>query len=307
MALDAAALALCAKELSAALADARSDKIFEPTRDEVVLNLRTRTDNPRLFLSARSGSARACLTKETFENPQTPPSFCMLLRKHFTGGRLLEVRTLPDERILFFDFQCTNEMGDIVVNTMAAELMGRYSNLVLVQTKNPANPAAEGKIIDALKRVDFEDSEVRQLLPGLAYTLPPQPQKASFLGVSAAGIVAAVSQKELPVAEALIKTTGGVGPVVCREAAYRAFGGRDVTASRMTEQEKERRHAIEHAKVRLAALSPEAVLRRGFAVVRKESGAVVSKAQGVRPSERVEIRFADGAAAAEILMVSGGK
>ena len=122
MALDAAALALCAKELSAALADARIDKIFEPTRDEVVLNLRTRTDNPRLFLSARSGSARACLTKETFENPQTPPSFCMLLRKHFTGGRLLEARTLPDERILFFDFQCTNEMGDTVVNTMAAEL-----------------------------------------------------------------------------------------------------------------------------------------------------------------------------------------
>ena len=120
MALDAAALALCAKELSAALADARIDKIFEPTRDEVVLNLRTRTDNPRLSLSARSGSARACLTKETFENPQTPPSFCMLLRKHFTGGRLLEVRTLPDERILFFDFQCTNEMGDTVVNTMAA-------------------------------------------------------------------------------------------------------------------------------------------------------------------------------------------
>lgn len=212
-----------------ALADARIDKIFEPTRDEVVLNLRTRTDNPRLFLSARSGSARACLTKETFENPQTPPSFCMLLRKHFTGGRLLEVRTLPDERILFFDFQCTNEMGDIVVNTMAAELMGRYSNLVLVQTKNPANPAAEGKIIDALKRVDFEDSEVRQLLPGLAYTLPPQPQKASFLGVSAAGHRAAVSQKELPVAEALIKTTGGVGPVVCPRSRVPRFrrAGRD--------------------------------------------------------------------------------
>lgn len=72
----------------------------------------------------------------------------------------------------------------------------------------------------------------------LAYTLPPQPQKASFLGVSAAGIVAAVSQKELPVAEALIKTTGGVGRWFAREAAYRAFGGRDVTASRMTEQEK---------------------------------------------------------------------
>ena len=86
MALDAAALALCAKELSAALADARIDKIFEPTRDEVVLNLRTRTDNPRLFLSARSGSARVCLTKESFENPLTPPSFCMLLPKHLNAS-----------------------------------------------------------------------------------------------------------------------------------------------------------------------------------------------------------------------------
>lgn len=237
MALDAATMALCARELSDALVDARIDKIFEPTRDEVVLNLRTRTDSPRLFLSARSGSARACLTQEAFENPQTPPSFCMLLRKHFTGGRLLAVRTLPDERILFFDFQCTNEMGDTVVNTMAAELMGRYSNLVLVQTSNPAGPAAEGKIIDALKRVDFEDSAVRQLLPGLAYTLPPQPQKISFLHGDLDALLAAVREKDLPVAEALIKTTGGVGPVVCREAAFRAFGGRDAAADQMTDAE----------------------------------------------------------------------
>ncbi|MEG1275166.1 MAG: NFACT family protein, partial [Ruthenibacterium sp.] len=161
MALDAATIALAAKELSARLADAKIDKIFEPTRDEVVLNLRLRGGagaNPHLFVSARSGSARVCLTQESFENPAVPPSFCMLLRKHFTGGRLLSVRTLPDERIVFFDFQCTSEMGDTVQNTLAVELMGRYSNLVLVQG---------GKIIDALKRVDFEDSEVRQLLPGL--------------------------------------------------------------------------------------------------------------------------------------------
>ncbi len=238
MALDAATLALCAKELAAELKEARIDKIFEPTRDEVVLNMRTRTSNPRLLLSARSGSARACLTNETFENPMTPPSFCMLLRKHYTGGRLIDVRTLDDERIVFFDFQCTNEMGDTVVNTMAAELMGRYSNLVLVQKKNEANPEAQGKIIDALKRVDFEDSDVRQLLPGLPYTLPPKPEKASFLTTSAAGIVAAAAEKELHVSQALIKTTGGVGPVVCREAVYRALGGRDVIASEMTAEER---------------------------------------------------------------------
>mgnify|MGYP003375824798 CR=1 FL=1 len=89
MALDAATLALTQKELDERLKDARIDKIFEPTRDEIVLNMRTRTENFRLFLSARSGSARACITEETFENPSVPPSFCMLLRKHFTGGRLV--------------------------------------------------------------------------------------------------------------------------------------------------------------------------------------------------------------------------
>ena len=158
MALDAAFLELTARELKQTLVDARIDKIFEPTRDEVVLHMRTRTENYRLLVSARSGSARVCLTQETFENPAAPPSFCMLLRKHFSGGRLVDVRVIPGERIAFFDFACTNEMGDSVCNTLAAELMGRYSNIVLVQG---------GKVLDALKRVDLEASAVRQLLPGL--------------------------------------------------------------------------------------------------------------------------------------------
>ena len=154
MALDAATLELTARELKTVLADAKIAKLFEPTRDELVITLRTRTDTYALLLSARSGSARVCLTEETFENPETPPSFCMLMRKHLTGGKLLDVHMEPGDRIVYFDFQCTNEMGDLVRNTLCAELMGRYSNLVLVQN---------GKIIDALKRVDFEDSDIRQL------------------------------------------------------------------------------------------------------------------------------------------------
>ncbi len=93
------------------------------------------------------------------------------MRKHLTGGRLLDVRMEPGDRIVYFEFQCTNEMGDLVRNILCAELMGRYSNLVLVQN---------GKIIDALKRVDFEDSDVRQLLPGLPYTTPPKPARLIF-------------------------------------------------------------------------------------------------------------------------------
>ncbi len=229
MALDAATLALVTAELNAKLTDAKIAKIFEPTRDELVITLRTRTETFSLLLSARSGSARVCLTQESFENPETPPSFCMLMRKHLTGGRLLGVHMEPGDRIVYFDFLCTNEMGDLVQNTLCAELMGRYSNLVLVQS---------GKIIDALKRVDFEDSEIRQLLPGLAYTVPPKPARPDFLAVSAASIVSLACQRELPVADALNKTVAGVGPVVCREAAWRAFGGEHLLASELIQAQR---------------------------------------------------------------------
>ena len=229
MALDAATLALVTAELNAKLTDAKIAKIFEPTRDELVITLRTRTETFSLLLSARSGSARVCLTQESFENPETPPSFCMLMRKHLTGGRLLGVHMEPGDRIVYFDFLCTNEMGDLVQNTLCAELMGRYSNLVLVQNN---------KIIDALKRVDFEDSEIRQLLPGLAYTVPPKPARPDFLAVSAASIVSLACQRELPVADALNKTVAGVGPVVCREAAWRAFGGEHLLASELTQAQR---------------------------------------------------------------------
>ncbi|MCI2046396.1 MAG: NFACT family protein [Faecalibacterium sp.] len=215
MALDAATLALAVGEIREKLLDARIAKIFEPTRDELLLTLRTRTETLALLLSARSGSARVCFTRESFENPDTPPGFCMLMRKYLTGGKVLDVRREPGDRIVYFDFQCTNEMGDLVTNTLCAELMGRYSNLVLVQN---------GRIVDALKRVDFEDSDVRQLLPGLAYTLPPKPARPDFFSVSSASLVAAACEKPLPVADALIKTVSGVGPVVSREAVWRAFG-----------------------------------------------------------------------------------
>lgn len=229
MALDAATLALTANELCKLLQDAKIDKITEPTRDEIVLSLRTRGSNLRLFISARSGSARICLTDEAFENPQSPPSFCMLLRKHFGGGRFIGVRTLENERIVFFDFACTNEMGDSVHNTLAAELMGRYSNIVLIRE--------DGKIIDALKRVDFEDSDIRQLLPGLAYTLPPKPDKLDFLHANAKDIVAAIKAYDINIAGALMKATGGVGPVVCREVVYRALSDAPLSAQDITDSD----------------------------------------------------------------------
>lgn len=229
MALDAALLALVAGELKQTLLDSRIDKIFQPTRDEVVINLRSRSGTCKLLLSARSGSARVCLTVESIDNPQTPPSFCMLLRKHFGGGRLMDLWVEPGDRLVFFDFQCVNEMGDLVRNILAVELMGRYSNIVLVQNE---------RILDALKRVDFEDSDIRQLLPGLRYTLPQKPQKPDFFAVSSEGLVAAVCEKDLPVADAILRSCSGIGPVVCREIVFRALGETPTMANNLSAAQK---------------------------------------------------------------------
>ncbi len=241
MALDAATLALTAKQLQSEAIEARIDKVYQPTRDEVVLQMRTRHAGFSLLLAARTGSARVCKTEMKYENPPVPPSFCMLLRKHLTGGRLLSVRTIPMERILFLDFQCVNEMGDLVYNTLAAELMGRYCNLVLFRReRGEGDVFADGKIIDALKRVGFEDSEVRQLLPGLAYTLPPMRNLTDVLQTPVVLFVETLCQKDLTVLEALRKTAGGVGPVVLREMVYRAFGTQDPQANELTEEQKSR-------------------------------------------------------------------
>lgn len=230
MALDAATLHFVAKELKTTLIDARIDKIFQPTKEEVVFQMRSRNGAYKLFISARSGSARACLTTEQFENPAVPPSFCMLMRKYLGGGKLTDIREIAGERILFFDFTTTNEMGDATTVTVAVELMGRYANLVLVNSEN--------KIIDALKRIDADASEVRQLLPGLAYTLPPAQNKPYFFSLKADEVVDAVCEKEFSVSDALLKTMGGIGPVVCREISYRAFAGTDPQAYMLHTNEK---------------------------------------------------------------------
>lgn len=231
MALDAATLALIARELREELVDCRIDKIFQPTRDEVVFQMRSRAGAKKLFLSARSGSARACLTTESFENPAVPPSFCMLMRKHLGGGRLISVREVPAERILFFDFACTNEMGDPVTVTVASELMGRYSNLVLID--------AGEKIIDALKRIDADASALRQLLPGLRYTLPPKQGKPWFFSFGEKEMAELVISQNRPVSDALMRAFSGIGPVVCREVSFRAFGGEDPLADALSPQGQE--------------------------------------------------------------------
>ena len=173
MALDGATLHLLRCELSKQLAGARVDKVQQPTREELVLIMRSREGTYRLLISARAACPRINITPSTIENPAQPPMFCMLMRKKLCGARLEGIRQQGMDRVLMLDFEAVSELGDRVRLTMIVEIMGRCSNAILVD--------GDGKIVDALKRVDGAMSTARMILPGLKYTQPPVQDKLNIL------------------------------------------------------------------------------------------------------------------------------
>lgn len=218
MALDGLFLGCIKRELSAKLTGAKVDKIYQPSNEELVLSLRSRTAGAvRLLLSARAGSPRINLTTADYENPPVPPMLCMLLRKRLGGATLTGFRQAGSDRILFLDFMATNELGDREPLSLAVEIMAQYSNIILI--------GPDGKIIDALKRVDPTKSSRRFILPNLLYELPPQQDKLDIFQNSIEQIVERLlTFPGKTVSSALLSSITGISPIVARELSFRAFG-----------------------------------------------------------------------------------
>ncbi len=234
MALDGALLSCLRQELWDALPDARIDKIHQPAREDLLIALRFKGGNRKLYLSAGANSPRIHFIEEAPENPPQPPMFCMLLRKRLTGGRLTAIRQEGLERALYLDFDCINELGDPVRLTLAVEIMGRHSNIILI--------GEDGRIIDAIKRVDPAMSSVRPILPGLPYEVPPAPAGRYDLTIHTPDeILAAVKGgKDGPLSKALQAVVTGLSPLSCREIAHRATAGQDTPVSALTDREWEK-------------------------------------------------------------------
>lgn len=234
MALDGAFLHHIKKEIKQRALLARVDKIYQPNRDELVLFLRTRQEMFRLLMSARANSPRVHFTKYAPENPKTPPMLCMLLRKRLSGARLVDIRQPELERALYFDFEATNELGDKVTLTLAMEIMGKYSNIILIDN--------QGGIINALKRVDAEMSSQRLVLPGLRYQLPPPQNKKNLLDYPAEELIEDLKREpgDRPLSKVLLGRIQGISPVVCRELEHLTGRGRDLTIHQMSPEEEER-------------------------------------------------------------------
>ena len=216
MALDGAFLYAIKSELQP-LIGGRVEKVHQPSREEIIISIRTRSGSKKLYISANAGSARVHITENSVDNPQTPPMFCMLLRKRLGSGKLVSIRQDGLERILFLDFECVNELGDVVTVTLACEIMGRCSNLIIINE--------EGKVIDSIKRVDEEMSRERMVLPGMKYTMPPRDDRLNFLNAEPDEIVSrlrSTDPKEL--SKALIRIFEGISPILAREWTF--FAGR---------------------------------------------------------------------------------
>lgn len=232
MALDGAFLYAVKNELQA-LIGGRVDKIYQPSREEIVITVRTKSGSKKLYISANAGSSRVHVTEKNIDNPQIPPMFCMLLRKHIGGGKLLGIRQDGLERILFLDFECVNELGDVVTVTLACEIMGRCSNLVII--------SQEGRIIDSIKRVDGEMSRERLVLPGMPYTLPPRDSRLNFLNADDDEMRSAIrSANPAELSKALIRIFEGISPILAREWTFFAGHGSHIDSDLITEDQIDR-------------------------------------------------------------------
>ncbi len=212
MPLDAIIVTALRRELENALTGARVDRISMPEKDLLILSLHSReSGSNKLLLSLRPGSARVHITRHSLENPAQPPMFCMLLRKHLSGARLTGVEQPPYERLLMLHFDTVDELSFHSPKTLAVELMGKGVNLIMVGEDN--------RIVDCLRRVDYETNARRAVLPGLFYELPPAQDKPSFFTVSEEELrdrIQAAERGQEP-DQWLLKTFGGLSPLLCRE------------------------------------------------------------------------------------------
>ncbi len=233
MALDGVFLNLIKKELESVLSDGRADKIYQPSKEELLISFRTREGAYRLLFNTSAGAARVHITNAQIENPKTPPMFCMLMRKHLSGGRLVSIRQDGFERILYFDFDSTNEMGDVCRFTLAVEIMGRRSNLILINS--------DGKIVDSIKRVGSDMSSVRMVLPGMSYQPPPKEDRLSLFDFTRDEFKACLDKyKKQIFSKALTKIFEGVSPVFSREVEYYALRGEEKPCSDISFDETDR-------------------------------------------------------------------
>ncbi len=216
MAFDGIVTTAVTKELNDKLIGGKIDKIYQPSSEEIFINIHCGKEKYRLYLSANTNHAGIYLTAEKSSNPQNPPSFCMLLRKHLQSARIREICQVDSERIVEIRTDATNELGFHVKHRLIIEIMGKHSNILLVDIES-------GKILDCIKRISGDVNRYRQTLPGLLYVAPPSQGKISYFDLTLAQYLDAVTAAGFDddPEKAIVKAISGISPVMASEIIYR--------------------------------------------------------------------------------------
>ena len=214
MALDGLVISNIVYELSQTLTGGRINKIYQPEPDALILGIKNNRTNYKLLISASASLPLIYLTDDTPANPAVAPNFCMLLRKHINGGKILSITQPGLERILHFHIEHLNEMGDVCEKILIVELMGKHSNIIFCQP--------DMTIIDSIKHISANVSSIREVLPGRQYFIAETQHKLNPLEVDETSFIGKVLAQPLPVGKAIYTMITGISPLIAEELCFRA-------------------------------------------------------------------------------------
>lgn len=214
MAFDGITMNAVNQELKQKISDARIDKIYQPNPGEIVLHLRRYRESSKLIVSAHPIYSRISITEKTFDNPKSPPLFCMVLRKHLEGGKILSIEQPSFDRVLKVCIENRTELGNLAQKILIIEIMGKHSNVILLNEH-------DNKIIDSIKKVSYGTSQYRQVLPGVEYISPPYQDKLNILEINQEQFITRLLAEDLnlPMEKALLNIISGLSPILASQLA----------------------------------------------------------------------------------------
>lgn len=226
MAFDGITIANIVKELNDTILNGRIAKIAQPENDELLLTIKPAKGQVRLVISASASLPLIYLSRDNKPSPMTAPNFCMLLRKHIANGRIVGISQPSLERIIRFEIEHLDELGDLCRKSLIVEIMGKHSNIIFCNEK--------GMIIDSIKHVSAQMSSVREVLPGREYFIPDTMKKENPLGIPEENFTQELLSKPMPVGKAIYNSFTGISPVVAEEICYLAGIDSSVPALEMS-------------------------------------------------------------------------
>ena len=226
MAFDGITISNIVKELNDTILNGRIAKIAQPENDELLLTIKPAKGQVRLVISASASLPLIYLSRDNKPSPMTAPNFCMLLRKHIANGRIVGISQPSLERIIRFEIEHLDELGDLCRKSLIVEIMGKHSNIIFCNEK--------GMIIDSIKHVSAQMSSVREVLPGREYFIPDTMKKENPLDIPEENFTQELLSKPMPVGKAIYNSFTGISPVVAEEICHLAGIDSSIPASEMS-------------------------------------------------------------------------